>query len=51
VIGRNWHFVVLEGHQFDASDAYAATKADIFAILSILKEAKTIIHHLANIAS
>jgi hypothetical protein len=51
VIGRNWHFVVLEGHEFDASDAYTATKSDIFTILSILKEAKTIINHLAKVAS
>ena len=38
VLGRNWFFVVLDDNQYAVSNAFNATKDDIFRIYSILHE-------------
>lgn len=43
VVGRAWHFVVLEGKQYAVSLAYDATKDEIRDIFCILKNVKEII--------
>jgi len=43
VVGRNWFFMVLEGKKYAKSNAYNATKDEIFDIYKILKKLKTII--------
>lgn len=46
VIGRHWYFVILDGQTYAESLAYDATKDEIFAIASILRQTKTIIDSL-----
>jgi hypothetical protein len=43
--GRNWFFVVLHGSEYAVSNAFNATKDDIFRIASILKAAKGYVEH------
>jgi len=43
VKGRNWFFLALEGKKYAKSNAYNATKDEIFDIYKILKKLKTII--------
>ncbi len=40
VVGRNWFFMILENKTYTVSDAYIATKNDIFDIFKILKNLK-----------
>ncbi len=40
VVGRNWFFMILEDKTYTVSDAYIATKNDIFDIFKILKNLK-----------
>jgi len=46
VVGRFWHFVVLNGQEYAVSLAYDATKDEIKDIYCILKKVKTIIDEL-----
>ncbi len=43
VRGRSWFFMALQGKEYSISDAYTATKTEIFDILQILKTLKQII--------
>lgn len=43
VLGRNWFFMLLQGWDYAISNAYCATKDDIFDILKVLKILKQLI--------
>jgi hypothetical protein len=49
VQGRNWFFVVLDGQEYAESIAFDATKAEVFTMLCVLKEAKAIIGRILDI--
>ncbi len=40
VLGRFWHFVILDGQQYSVSDAYMVTQKAIYEVLAILKQVK-----------
>jgi len=46
VIGHDWYFMVLQGRDYAISQAYVATRDDIFDIFRILKGLKQIITEL-----
>ena len=48
VQGRNWFFVVLDGQKYSESIAFDATKAEVFTMLCVLKEAKAIIGRILD---
>jgi hypothetical protein len=48
VQGRNWFFVVLDGQEYSESIAFDATKAEVFTMLCVLKEAKAIIGRILD---
>jgi hypothetical protein len=48
VQGRNWFFVVLDGQEYAESIAFDATKAEVFTMLCVLKEAKAIIGRILD---
>ncbi len=48
VVGRNWFFMVLHENEYSISNAYMATREQIFDIAGILKKLKQIIFELAN---
>ncbi len=43
IVGKQWHFMILEGKTYTVSNAYVATRDDIFDIFKILKNLKTTI--------
>ena len=48
VMGRNWYFLTLKNNEYCISDAYLATRDDIFTIFKILKKLKGIIEEIAT---
>lgn len=46
IIGRHWYFIVLAGQEYAESLAYDATKDEVLAIVSILRQTKAMIDHL-----
>ena len=48
IVGRLWHFVVLNGKEYAVSLAYDATREHINDIYDILMKVKAIINHLAE---
>lgn len=40
IIGRNWFFLVLDGHNYAVSNAYNASEDDLFQIVAILRGLK-----------
>jgi len=48
VMGRNWYFLTLKNNEYCISDAYLATRDDIFTIFKILKKLKSILGEMVN---
>jgi hypothetical protein len=48
VMGHDWYFMVLQGREYAISQAYVATRDDIFDIFRILKGLKQIITELVE---
>ena len=48
VVGKLWRFIVLTGKTYTFSDAFVATKKDIFDIYKILKGLRHEIEALVN---
>jgi len=46
VMGRSWYFLTLKDREYCISDAYLATRDDIFTIFKILKKLKGIIEEM-----
>jgi hypothetical protein len=40
IIGRNWHFMVLQGNEYAVSNAYNASNESVFTIVGLLKKVK-----------
>ncbi|MFY8001649.1 MAG: hypothetical protein ACOVSW_23860 [Candidatus Kapaibacteriota bacterium] len=40
VVGREWFFVVIDGDEYSTSDAYIATRDDIFLIVGFFQAMK-----------
>lgn len=49
IIGRNWHFMVLEGKTYTTSKAFSADNDNIFEIIKILKALRNILFTKNNI--
>ncbi len=43
ILGRFWHFVILDQQQYSVSDAYMVTQKSIYDVLAILKQVKAYI--------